>query len=434
MGKIVYNGREYLSAGTASTMQGATSTTDGVSGLVPQPLIADKDKVLKGDGTWGDAATVEANPSGTATDTLQTVNIDGIIYEIEGGAGGSGELTEVDLWTNTTGGDVGTYTLSNSIDDFDFIAIYYGVYSEYTSGIVISDYRLVSVKDLNQLHTDGKRLLVTGWNNRTVYLDFSQTTMVIAVAENGNTVLKVRGIKIGGSGGGSYAETTIYTNSGTSATDITLSEAYTNYDALYFDIRRMADNRNYQVPYLYLTSELSVGEDFQVFGYNEYISYNIASATSFTKVNSGGNFYIKKIVGVKFRGAVSGISSEIIELAAGDGTTSRTFTFSRTPKRIAISWYEGDGASDWASSYTFIWGDHRTYGFGGNTNSATAGQYPKVASITYGQDGKSFTITAPNTGSACNSSGANDHGFLWVDYGIGGSGAHYSTDEQVIGT
>lgn len=34
-------------------MQGATANTDGVHGLVPQPLQGDEDKVLKGDGTWG---------------------------------------------------------------------------------------------------------------------------------------------------------------------------------------------------------------------------------------------------------------------------------------------------------------------------------------------------------------------------------------------
>lgn len=33
---------------------GATASTDGVRGLVPRPLIADRDKYLKGDGTWGD--------------------------------------------------------------------------------------------------------------------------------------------------------------------------------------------------------------------------------------------------------------------------------------------------------------------------------------------------------------------------------------------
>lgn len=33
-------------------MTGATSSADGIHGLVPAPLIADRDKVLKGDGTW----------------------------------------------------------------------------------------------------------------------------------------------------------------------------------------------------------------------------------------------------------------------------------------------------------------------------------------------------------------------------------------------
>lgn len=39
-------------------MVGATSSANGKKGVVPQPLIADKDKFLRGDGTW-------ANPSGS---------------------------------------------------------------------------------------------------------------------------------------------------------------------------------------------------------------------------------------------------------------------------------------------------------------------------------------------------------------------------------
>jgi hypothetical protein len=42
-------------------MIGATAIADGVSGAVPQPLIADKDSYLKGDGTWA------TNPLGTVT-------------------------------------------------------------------------------------------------------------------------------------------------------------------------------------------------------------------------------------------------------------------------------------------------------------------------------------------------------------------------------
>ena len=38
-------------------MTGATASTDGAAGYVPRPLIADKDKFLKGDGTWSDIPT-----------------------------------------------------------------------------------------------------------------------------------------------------------------------------------------------------------------------------------------------------------------------------------------------------------------------------------------------------------------------------------------
>lgn len=44
---------------TYTDFAGATSLADGAAGLVPKPLIADTDKFLKGDGTWG-------APAGTA--------------------------------------------------------------------------------------------------------------------------------------------------------------------------------------------------------------------------------------------------------------------------------------------------------------------------------------------------------------------------------
>lgn len=408
---------------TYSAFVGTDGQTAGAAGLVPAPTTSDANKFLKGDGTWAaggsGGSSVIANPSGTPTDTLQTVEIDGTIYEIEGGAGG-GELVEDDLWTNTTGAGVGTYTLSNSIDDYDFIAIYYGVYSEYTSGILISDYRLVSVKDLNQLHTDGKRLLITGWNNRTVYLDFDQTTMVISVTENGNTVLKVRGIKIGGASGGieslaDFTWTEILSTNGASGA------LPANYNKLLFMAYYAGTVQVYKV--------IDVAEMKKAMTETSATKYSLSWSWNDNHGNYDTSYFYFDGTNISIASGYSGVgcklfganisasgNNEIINLAAGDGTTSRTFTFSRTPKRIAISWYEGDGASDWATSYTFIWGDHRAYGFGGNVNSSTSGQYPKVASIIYGQDGKSFTVTAPNAGSACNSSGANHHGYLWVEY------------------
>jgi len=52
-----------------STMVGATPTTEGVRGLVPRPAIADRDRYLKGDGTWYGvtALTIGAVPEAKLT-------------------------------------------------------------------------------------------------------------------------------------------------------------------------------------------------------------------------------------------------------------------------------------------------------------------------------------------------------------------------------
>ena len=150
-----YEGGETYTAGSniditnnvisAPVMTGATASANGASGAVPQPLIADKDKVLKGDGTWGTAgAEVEANPSGTATATLQKVDIDGTIYEIQGGGGGGSNLILDAIRYTTTEKQVGiwidgkplyqktiscgalpnntTKTIAHGVSNIDFIA------------------------------------------------------------------------------------------------------------------------------------------------------------------------------------------------------------------------------------------------------------------------------------------------------------------------
>lgn len=58
---------------TVDEMVGATSQANGESGAVPQPLIADKDKFLKGDGTWSNPPTYTL-PAATTT-TLGGVKV-----------------------------------------------------------------------------------------------------------------------------------------------------------------------------------------------------------------------------------------------------------------------------------------------------------------------------------------------------------------------
>ena len=48
---------------TKEPMKGATAQSAGEAGLVPAPAVADKDKYLKGDGTWGTVPEAEKNYS-----------------------------------------------------------------------------------------------------------------------------------------------------------------------------------------------------------------------------------------------------------------------------------------------------------------------------------------------------------------------------------
>lgn len=50
----------------SADVTGATSLADGAHGLVPKPFVADKDKFLKGDGTWANIATTDTPTYGSA--------------------------------------------------------------------------------------------------------------------------------------------------------------------------------------------------------------------------------------------------------------------------------------------------------------------------------------------------------------------------------
>ena len=143
-------------------MTGATGSSNGVAGYVPQPLIADKDKFLKGDGTWA--------------------------------VGGGGSPTYNELWVNDNAYGVGTYTLNDSINNYDFIEFLFGVYGEYTGSPYIAESRIISVNELNYMNTNSKTLLFTGYTNRVIYANVSGTSLNISMISD-NTILRVVGIK-----------------------------------------------------------------------------------------------------------------------------------------------------------------------------------------------------------------------------------------------
>lgn len=107
---------------------------------------------------------------------------------------------------------------------------------------------------------------------------------------------------------------------------------------------------------------------------------------------------------------VGGSSSEIIPITDPTNTTSRTFTFAKTPKKISATYNSSD---NWIGHWEFIWGDSYATLI---TKAKTLGLNASVgiSSITYGSDGKSFTITGSNAFQALNSSGG--YGQMYVEY------------------
>lgn len=82
----------------AKEMVGATASADGESGRVPAPTSSDKDKYLKGDGTWdtpsggGGGSTVSITPTLATGIKIAEYEIDGVggdIYAPNGGGGSS---------------------------------------------------------------------------------------------------------------------------------------------------------------------------------------------------------------------------------------------------------------------------------------------------------------------------------------------------------
>lgn len=80
-------------------MVGATDTSDGASGIVPAPLVSDKLKFIRGDGTWVDAGTALSYDEDTSK--LQLMNGENVISEVEIQGGGGGvapkNVTELDV-------------------------------------------------------------------------------------------------------------------------------------------------------------------------------------------------------------------------------------------------------------------------------------------------------------------------------------------------
>lgn len=242
-------------------------------------------------------------------------------------------------------------------------------------------------------------------------------TDTLETIEIDGTVYDIAGS--GGGGGSTYTETVLYENTGTSAGNITLSDDLNNYDMLMFVVVRTIGVGRELIELPFMTSDLTVGTHITLISYaSEYINYDVTSMTLLTRTNSQSN-YVEKVKGIKFGG---GNGSEIISISAGDGTTSRTFTFNKTPKSVQFYWddpvLEGTG---WIGNGSFVWGQEYITFPAHTRASSVTGMMGGCAVLSYGADGKSVTINGANAFQSLNT--PNGSGFIFVDYGGGSGGA-----------
>lgn len=238
---------------------GADSSTNGEKGIVPRPMAGDEEKYLCADGTWktvgggGGGSSVVPNPTGTPTDTLDTVSIDGTIYEIQGsGGGGSGSgYTETVLNNGAHSGDI--YTLSDSISNYDMLEIEW-VYS--------GSYYGTSITSVESFKTNASGILVKNTDNILFVIQYtSETTMTRVQSYGALEVRQIKGLKFGGGGSPSHAYSTTEHKIGTWIDGSDLYERTINITAGSFSATQDMDISNY------IDSTEAVHESIGMFNY-----------------------------------------------------------------------------------------------------------------------------------------------------------------------
>lgn len=229
---------------------------------------------------------VKANPSGTPTDTMNTVEIDGVVYAV---GGDSANQNIADEFSTSQTYAVGDYCIYESI-------LYKCTTAISTAGA------WDSTKWTSCVVTDE---MGQGGGGTTVIANPSGTaTDDLTKIQIGNTIYDVSG---GGGTGGNYTETTLWSGSTTASTlgdTITLSESIRNFDAI--NIICGGDGATWLIPALFLTSELVTnGHYVGPLNGNMGANWFLLSDTSIkiTSMSSGTPVTYTKVVGIKFGGS-----------------------------------------------------------------------------------------------------------------------------------
>ena len=117
-----------------------------------------------------------------------------------------------------------------------------------------------------------------------------------------DTVYNIAG---SGGGGGPSRVDLLYTNSGTTFDNITLSQAYTNYDIICFTVMTDLAENDEKTSTFFGKDQLQVNDYIRLHGStttSNWLKYQIESTTGFSKVAAATSEYVSTVYGIKLGG------------------------------------------------------------------------------------------------------------------------------------
>ena len=211
--------QDLLVQGNGITIQGNTISADvDVSDISDVDLSSLADgQVLKYNSTsqkWENAnesggTTVVANPSGTPTDELNTIQIGEDIYEIVGGGGGGSKVVDL-IYENANRTIENSIVLDSPYTDYDFLVLEISDIAQYS-------YKLQTMIVLKEQLDDAKDTgnYISFYQAANAYLQYTVTNTTTLTKDNAayECITKVYGVKMGGGG------TTVEANPSETPTD-----------------------------------------------------------------------------------------------------------------------------------------------------------------------------------------------------------------------
>lgn len=264
-------------------------------------------------GSGGGGTEVVANPVGTPTADLQTIEIAGTIYDIPGGggSGGGGNFKITNLWNYTDDnsgtipyGVAGPFTLNESLENYD--AVFLELVSD--EGDLSNEWRGSAFTPLLFITAlDGEiepgNINFTSYDQRSSHFVITRTTVQCTASAGGaiNGLVNVWGVKFAGSGA---SKEILYTNAtNTNPATISLTDDYNNFDILSIRAFRDADSIPENSIFLTIDTQLlQINQVINILGWtgsNEFILYKLTASNELTLVMQGSGIYIREIAGVK---------------------------------------------------------------------------------------------------------------------------------------